>query len=413
MLLTSFGTVESGYAGLVEAGEREAKDVTWLRRRWPWLAGLAVAGVLVAVAVGAALAWHFSSDVVVPDHSPWPEDIAVEQRAGGRIVLERDEETERPGLWGLEWQGGQARVGRLLEADEDTVTRRLLSVRGYLAAGMDVAVESKFYAGDPRQGLNLPFRQVPVRGELGTMPAWLVGERGDTWAIVVHGINATPEDGMRMLPTLRQTGMPTMLITYRDDLDAPPSPDGHHHMGQTEWRDLQAAARYALRHGAQRLVLAGYSMGGSIVAQFMQGSALAPRVAGLVLDAPALDWPAIFEYGSEEMGLPAIAAWPLERAIGARIEADWDAVDAAKHPEAFQLPILIFHGIDDNLIPISISEEFAAELPERVTLFRVANADHTQSWNVAPRLYERRLARFLRPYGQPAFKGEPVTHATD
>jgi len=389
----------------VEAGEREENDVTWFRRRRPWMAGLAVAGVLVAVAVGAALAWHFSSDVVVPDHSPWPEDIAVEQRAGDRIVLERDEETERPGLWGLEWQGGQARVGRVLDADEDTVTRRLLSVRGYLAAGMDVAVESKFYAGDPRQGLNLPFRQVPVRGELGTMPAWLVGERGDTWAIVVHGINATPEDGMRMLPTLRQTGMPTMLITYRDDLGAPPSPDGHHHMGQTEWRDLQAAARYALRHGAQRLVLAGYSMGGSIVAQFMQSSALAPRVAGLVLDAPALDWPAIFEYGSEEMGLPAIAAWPLERAIGARIEADWDAVDAAKHPEAFQLPILIFHGIDDDLIPISISEEFAAELPDHVTLYRIPKADHTQSWNVSPRLYERRLRAFLdelgaRPSGQ-------------
>lgn len=389
----------------MEAGEREENDVTWFRRRRPWMAGLAVAGVLVAVAVGAVLAWHFSSDVVVPDHSPWPEDIAVEQRAGDRIVLERDEETERPGLWGLEWQGGQARVGRVLDADEDTVTRRLLSVRGYLAAGMDVAVESKFYAGDPRQGLNLPFRQVPVRGELGTMPAWLVGERGDTWAIVVHGINATPEDGMRMLPTLRQTGMPTMLITYRDDLGAPPSPDGHHHMGQTEWRDLQAAARYALRHGAQRLVLAGYSMGGSIVAQFMQSSALAPRVAGLVLDAPALDWPAIFEYGAEEMGLPAITAWPLERAIGARIEADWDAVDAAKHPEAFQLPILIFHGIDDDLIPISISEEFAAELPDHVTLYRIPKADHTQSWNVNPRLYEHRLRAFLdelgaRPSGQ-------------
>jgi alpha-beta hydrolase superfamily lysophospholipase len=164
-------------------------------------------------------------------------------------------------------------------------------------------------------------------------------------------------------------------------------------------RDLQAAARYALRHGARRLVLAGYSMGGSIVAQFMQNSALTPRVAGLVLDAPALDWPAIFEYGAEEMGLPAITAWPLERAIGARIEVDWDAVDATRHPESFQLPILIFHGIDDDLVPISISEEFAAELSDHVTLHRVPRADHTQSWNVNPRLYDRRLARFLRQWG--------------
>jgi alpha-beta hydrolase superfamily lysophospholipase len=380
----------------VEAGDREAEEVTWLRRRWPWLAGLAAATLLVAMAVAAALAWHFSSSVVVPDHAAWPEDVKVEQLSGGRIVLERNEETERPGLWGLEWQGGQARVGRMRDADEDTVTRTLLSVRGYLAAGMEVAVGSKFYTGDPGQGLGLPFRQAPVRGELGTMPAWLVSGRGDTWAIVVHGINDTPDCGLRLLPTLRRAGMPAMLITYRDDLGAPPSPDGHHHMGQTEWRDLEAAARYALRHGARHLVLVGYSMGGSIVAQFMQSSALAPRVAGLVLDAPALDWPAIFEYGAKEMGMPAIAAWPLERAVAARIEVDWDAVDAAKHPEAFQLPILIFHGADDDLIPISTSEEFAAELPDHVTVFRVPDAGHTQSWNVAPRLYERRFARFLR-----------------
>lgn len=322
--------------------------------------------------------------------------MRVEARSGDRIALERTEESERPGLFGLEWQGGQARVGAIVDRDEETVTRRLLRVRGYLAAGMDVAVESKFYTGDPRQALGLPFEEVPVRGELGPMPAWLVGGRADTWAIVVHGINDTPDGGLRLLPTLGRAGMPAMLITYREDLGAPPSPDGYHHMGQTEWRDLEAAARYALRHGARRLVLAGYSMGGSIVAQFMQSSVLAPRVAGLVLDAPALNWPAIFRFGSEEMGLPGIAAWPLERAIAARIEVDWNAVDAAKHPESFQLPILIFHGIDDDLIPISVSEEFATELPDHVTLYRVPEADHTLSWNVAPNLYERRLARFLR-----------------
>ena len=36
------------------------------RRRW---AALAAVAVLVAVAVGAATAWHFSSAVLVPDHS--------------------------------------------------------------------------------------------------------------------------------------------------------------------------------------------------------------------------------------------------------------------------------------------------------------------------------------------------------
>lgn len=384
------------YTARVEAsGGRESGAGTLLRRRRPWLAVAAVGALLVALGVTAALAWQHSSAVVVPDRSPWSEELTVEARSADRIVIERDANTERPGRYGLEWAGGRAQVGAVLERDRGTVTRQLLAVDGYLATGMEVRIESSFYAGDPRQALGMPFEEVPVRGELGAMPAWLVGGDGATWAIVVHGINDTPEAGLRLLPTLRRAGMPAMLITYRDDDGAPSSPDGHHHMGQTEWRDLEAAARYALSHGARRLVLAGYSMGGSIVAQFMQGSALAPRVAGLVLDAPALDWEAIFEHGAAEMGMPAIATVPLKLAIAARIDVDWDAVDATRHPYAFQLPVLLFHGTEDDLTPLSVSEELAAELPDHVTLYRTPKAAHTQSWNVNPRLYERRLRAFL------------------
>lgn len=391
------------YPARVEAGgERGSGAKTWVRRRWPWLAVAAVGILLVALAVTAALAWQNSSTVVVPDRSPWSEELTVEARSASRIVIERDANTERPGRYGIEWSGGRAQVGPVLGRDGDTVTRRLLAVDGYLAAGMEVRIESSFYAGDPRQALGIPFEQLPVRGELGTMPAWLVEGESSTWAIVVHGINDTPEAGLRLLPALRRAGMPAMLITYRDDDGAPSSPDGHHHMGQTEWRDLEAAARYALRQDARRLVLIGYSMGGSIVAQFMQGSALAPRVAGLVLDAPALDWEAIFENGAAEMGMPAIATIPLKLAIAARIDVDWDAVDATRHPEDFQLPILLFHGTEDDLTPIEVSEEFAAELPGHVTLYRVPKAAHTQSWNVAPSLYERRLRAFLE---RPAVAG--------
>jgi len=82
-------------------------------------------------------------------------------------------------------------------------------------------------------------------------------------------------------------------------------------------------------------------------------------------------------------------------AIGARIDADWESLDALKHPDDFQLPILLFHGTEDDLVPISTSDDFAAELPHRVTYYRVPRAGHTEAWNVAPALYERRLNAFL------------------
>jgi hypothetical protein len=170
-------------------------------------------------------------------------------------------------------------------------------------------------------------------------------------------------------------------------------------MGLTEWRDLGAAARYAFAHGAKRLVLIGYSMGGAIVAQFMERSPLAPQVAGLVLDAPVLDWQAVLSFNATQMGLPSFLAKPVEWAIGARIDADWGSLDAIGQPDAFRLPILLFHGTEDDVVPISTSDDFAEELPHWVTYFRVPEAGHTESWNVDPRLYERRLAAFLRRVG--------------
>jgi alpha-beta hydrolase superfamily lysophospholipase len=354
------------------------------------------AGVLpLIVAIAVAISWHFSDRVLVPDHSYWAPQAQVERLPPGRVVLERTEDSERPGVYGLEWPGGHAVAGAVVGGDDETVTRRLRNVRGYLSPGMEVGIEANVFSGNPAQALGIPFADVDAQGELGPMPAWSISGRGDTWAIVVHGINGTPQVGLRVVPTLHRAQLPVLMITYREDLGAPPSPDGFHHMGLTEWRDLQAAARYALDHGARRLLLVGYSMGGAIVTQFMQHSPLAPRVSGLVLDAPALDWQRILEFNATEMGLPGFMALPVEWAIGARIDVDWDDLNALQHPEDLQLPILLFHGDDDKVVPISISEDFAAELPRWVTYYSAPEAGHVEAWNVDPKLYERRVNRFL------------------
>jgi pimeloyl-ACP methyl ester carboxylesterase len=372
--------------------------------------------------IAVALSWHFSDRVLVPDHSNWSPQVQVEGLSPGRIVLERTEDSDRPGVYALEWTGGRAIVGAVLDSDDETVTRRLRTRRGYLVPEMDVGVEPNVFGGDPGQAFGLPFRDVDVPDELGPMPAWFVparpgGDR-DTWAIVVHGINGTLQNGLRMVPTLHRAGLSTLLISYREDLGAPESPDGLHQMGLTEWRDLAAAARYALDHGARRLVLAGYSMGGAVVAQFMEHSPLASRIDGLVLDAPVLDWKETLELNASREGWPSITALPLEWAIDARIDADWDSLDAHRHLDDFQLPILLFHGDDDEVVPISGSEDFAEELPRRVTFYKAPRAGHCESWNVDPKLYEHRLSAFLSSSTAPAgwqveaARGSPPAYPT-
>jgi pimeloyl-ACP methyl ester carboxylesterase len=385
-----------------DEGRSGPRAASWIRRHSRWLGALVLV-VALALIAGAATAYHFSSAVLVPDHSSWPADIAVVEVSRDRIVLERGSEDERPGIYGLDWPGGHAIVGEVLAAGEDQVTRRVRASSGYLVPGMKVAFDPRVYVGDPHQALGLRYADVRVPDELGPMPAWLVPGPSATWAIVVHGINDDRQVGLRILPTLHRAGMPALLISYRDDLGAPPSPDGLHHMGLTEWRDVEAATEFALAHGARRVVLVGYSMGGALVSQFMQRSRLAARAAGLVLDAPALDWRSILEFNSEQMGLPSFLALPVVWAIDARVNPDWGSLDALDHRQDFQLPILLFHGAADTLVPPSTSDSFAAELPEWVTYYRVPKAEHTQSWNVDPRLYDHRLSTFLREIeGRPA-----------
>jgi pimeloyl-ACP methyl ester carboxylesterase len=379
----------------VDAVDPAPQETPSWRRRGTWIAA-AGAVVLIAILAVAAASWHFSDQVLVPDHSGWPEDVEVEAVSSHSVVLERTEETERPGFYGLTWQGGHAVGGRPIASDADTVTRRLRDVHGYLVPGLKVGIDWNVYAGNPRSALGLPFTRVPIADELGPMPAWLVPGTSRTWAIVVHGINSSPQTDLRIAPALHREGMPSLLISYRDDAGAPSSPDGLHHMGLTEWRDLQAAARYALAHGARRLLLVGYSMGGAIVGQFMERSPLANRVAALVLDAPAIDWKSTLAFNAREMGLPSFTATPLEWAINTRIDADWEQLDMRDHPDSFRLPVLLFHGTQDDIVPIETSDEFAAELPRWVTYYRVPRAGHTQAWNVKPALYELRLRNFLR-----------------
>lgn len=351
--------------------------------------------VIVVVVVGAVVSWSFSSLVVVPDHSLRDADATVNGLGPGRVVLTRSTDTLRPGIYGLEWKGGHAIVEGVVGSDGHTVTRALRAVSGNLVVGTKVVLDSAVYAGNPRQALGMRFSNVAVPDELGSMPAWLVPGRTHTWALVVHGINGDRENNLRIVPTLHRAGLPTMLITYREDVGAPRSPDGFHHMGLTEWRDLEAAARYALAHGAQHLVLIGYSMGGAIVTQFMERSPLARDVIGMVLDAPALSWTKILEFNAKEIGFPSFGALPVEWAIGLRIDANWKQLEALDHTASFHLPTLLFHGLEDKTVPITLSDEFAKKLPGWVTYYRAPHAGHVESWNVNSGIYDRRLAAFL------------------
>ena len=240
--------------------------------------------------------------------------VDVEGVAPGRIALAHSDEADRPGIYGLVWHGGHAIVGPILSSDEDTRhpppqrRRRVPGPRN--GRGLRLRRLHGQSPGRPRASLLVGARSRANSARC--RPGWCRRRPGRTriWAIVVHGINGNPAGGAaaRADPA---SGRPDLAADHlprrprRPQQPRRPSPPG-----QTEWRDLEAAARYALAHGARRLVLVGYSMGGAVIAQFMERSRLAPRVAALVLDAPALDWRRILEFNATEMGLPGVFGDP-------------------------------------------------------------------------------------------------------
>jgi hypothetical protein len=144
----------------------------WSRRHVRALV-VAAAALLLAVGLGVAASWHFSSVALVPDHSEWPLETRVEAVEPGRVVLSREEHSSQPGVYGLDWQAGHAIVGSILAEGNNTVTRRLRDVRGYLVPDIKVGFDSHVYSGNPGEALGLPFRSVDVPDPLGpSRPGW-------------------------------------------------------------------------------------------------------------------------------------------------------------------------------------------------------------------------------------------------
>ena len=152
----------------------------------------------------------------------------------------------------------------------------------------------------------MTFETVTYQTELGPAEAWVIPAEGEvrTWAIWVHGIGGIRENGYRLLQHLHDAGLPVLMITYRNDKGAPRSADGLHSFGLTEWPDLAAAVEWTRAHGAERVVIAAESMGAGITGQYLMRGGQHGLVAGLALDAPALDFPAVIHAGGARYRVP-------------------------------------------------------------------------------------------------------------
>jgi alpha-beta hydrolase superfamily lysophospholipase len=331
----------------------------------------------------------------------------------GTITLERTPETVVDGHYGFSFGSGSgyALVGPILSEDRHRITRRFEGTRfGALAAGCRGRMSGWFFLDPGDAGLD--YDEVEIATELGPAPAWFVRAATDTgrWAILVHGRAASRAETIRAVPVFREAGYHCLLVSYRNDPGAPASPDGRYALGDTEWRDVDAALARAVADGATSVVLMGWSMGGATALQTATRSERAGAIAGIVLESPVVDWITALEYQARSEGLARPirslvysllgGAWagPLTRQSA---PIDFSRLDFVERAGELSVPVLILHSDDDGVIPSSASRALALARPDIVTLEPFIVARHTRLWNYDRRRWSGAISRWLAALGAP------------
>lgn len=374
-----------------------------------FVSAAAVVGALLTSVAVSAVAGYFVRRLLTPQHDK-ADDTEVLSVGLGTVTIRASDETVASGRYAL-WVGGRethVRVGEVVRADGPTVTRELSEVdHGSMRVG-PARWDQYYYCGSPESALGLSHEVVELETEVGALPAWIVpaGDgRSPVWAVHVHGRGATREECLRGLPVFHRMGIPSIVPSYRNDADTPVIPGGRYHLGDTEWRDVEAAVRLALSRGAESVVVVGWSMGGAVALQLMSRSRTAGRVAGLVLDAPVIDWQDVLDHQARvnrvpvwvaRLGLAALAQRQATRLFGVEGPVDLRRFDWVARANELRVPMLLIHSDDDDFVPSRQSRALAQARPDLVTLVSYRGAHHTCEWNVDPDRWEASVEAFVR-----------------
>lgn len=382
---------------------------------------VAVGGVVGALAlVGAAAVATAAVSVIVARKVLTPpsrreEDVAIRSvdLDAGLIVLESTADSRLPGEYSF-WftrESGHARVGEIVATTADSVTRRLLGVdSGDLLAAKRGRLTGWFYLTPA--DLGVAFEEVDIATPLGDAPAWLVppasGGTGERWAIHVHGRAVRRPETLRAVPIFREAGYTSLVVSYRNDGEAPRTDDFRYALGDREWVDVDAAMRFAASRGATEIVLVGWSMGGATVLQALTRSTFGDRVTGVVLESPVVDWIAALDFQVRLRRLPLFVRsfvvllfkHPWGRfATGLAEPLDIDRLDFVTRARELDRPILVLHSDDDGFVPSTASRALAVARPDIVTYEAFETARHTKLWNFDRERWEGAIRAWLARLG--------------
>lgn len=395
---------------MVDTAQTSAMTTTPRKRRTRWI--LIAGGSLLALVVVFHLAggWYFSNELIssafVPEGPQLHVDATVVAVDADTVTLSPVDESEQPatpGTFGLHWSSGYGQISGEPVIDGDTVIRSFTLLTGSEpATGVEVDVQGFAFPSDPQTAFGLDYEVVQYDTPLGEMDAWLVpGDGATTWAVVVHGKGVDEREALRMLPTMHEQGITSLVIRYRGDEGQPMDPSGNYRYGVAEWEDVHGAVLHAVNSGAEEVVLVGYSTGAAVASSFLFQSDLADVIDAVVFDAPNIDLEQAVDLGASQRSLPVVGG-PIPGTLvatakaltAAQLDFSWSEFDYLARADEYSHPMLVFHGTPDETVPVEVSRTLAETRPDLVTYVETSG-EHVGSWNADPVAYEDALGGFL------------------
>lgn len=369
--------------------------------------------VLAVVALGyGAVGWYLGGEIAAglvskPHVVEYDTDVLTVGTTTIELGLpdEPGRESDRDAVMGLRWDGGYAQLGPAVSWTDTTETRPFHLLWGSEPpVGAGVADFDSFaFAPDPSM-IGLPFETVTYPSELGDLEAWYLPGEGTTWLVGVHGQSSDRTEFLRFLDATRELGYPSLVVRYRNSADSPTTDGSRILMGQEAWRDVRAAVDHALANGATDVVVYGPSLGGAVTLGYALNE---PRdvIRGLILEAPVADFREAIRIRSGEalpVGGPVGDSLLAVGRMFARVRTgiDFDAVDYVDRADRLDVPVLLFHGVDDTKVPFAVGEALAEARPDLIEFHPVPDAYHVRAWNEDPEGFAATVAAFLERIGR-------------
>lgn len=168
--------------------------------------------------------------------------------------------------------------------------------------------------------------------------------------------------------------------------------------GIHEHKDCLAWLEYLVRRFPERkIILTGISMGASTV-MMAAGHPLPDNVIGVLADCGFTSARDIIQEVIRQMKLPPKLSYPFVK-LGARLFGHFD-LDECSSREALKratVPVIFFHGEDDDFVPCYMSRENFEACASRKQLVTIPGAAHGLSYPVDPEKYLDALREFFGP----------------